>query len=258
MAARGDQNNRFSGVLQIVVYNWHFYAATLVLDLATGYLVGRLSSHKPFVDALLAVAGVSTYWAIASLLASHVIYDRSELYQWAWLAEMLKVRPTRWANIHAGLDQSSEPLMLLFPGSHARTLDIYLPSQMSEPSIKRARRYGKADVVTERADPSQLPLDDAECDAIFLIFVAHELRKPEARVQLFREASRSLPIGGRLVLTEHLRDWKNFAVYGPGAFHFFSEREWLNVSHQAGFELETRRNITPFVRCFVFVKPVDD
>ncbi|HEX9111244.1 MAG TPA: class I SAM-dependent methyltransferase [Terriglobales bacterium] len=238
---------------QILLYNWHFYAAAVVLDLLA-VLWMRFSPPAGVRVVVCLAAAVATFWALSSLLVSHYVYDRSHLYQWNWLPSVLKEDPEDWANIHAGLDQSSESLIRLFPNARHRILDIFAPSEMSEPSIDRARRYTLPAVAAEKANPLALPLEDCECDAIFLIFVAHELRRRPARLQFFHEICRALKPSGCIVLVEHLRDWKNFLAYGPGALHFFSRREWLAVGAQAGFNVTSERSVTPFVRCFVFIK----
>jgi len=187
-------------------------------------------------------------------MVSHYIYDRSRLYQWNWLGAVVKRNPASWANIHAGLDQTSEALIRLFPAAQRRILNVYVPAEMNESSIARARRHIETAAAPEKADPRALPLKNCECDTVFLLFVAHELRRREARLQFFREVGRALNPSGCVVLVEHLRDWKNSLAYGPGALHFFSRREWLAVGSQAGFNLANELRITPFVGCFVFSK----
>ncbi len=200
------------------------------------------------------MAGLATFWAISSLLVSYYVYDRSPLYEWTWLSALLNRAPRSWVNIHAGLDQTSESLARIFPANKQRILDIYTPLEMSEPSIQRARQVSSARFPAEAVNSSLLPLDDGGCDTIFLIFVAHELRRHEVRLRFFQELWRALEQDGSIVLVEHLRDWRNVLVYGPGALHFFSRREWLNLGHESRFDLDREVSITPFVRCFVFTK----
>lgn len=254
MHATNSQPGSCSGVRQIFLYNWHFYAAALVLDLAAVLLLMRFSPQAGIRFAIYLISTLATFWALSSLLVSHYVYDRSQLYQWKWLTALLKDGAGNWANIHAGLDQTSNSLTQLFPSTRRRILDIYLPSEMSEPSIRRARHYAEGATAPEKANPSALPLEDCECDTIFLIFVAHELRSPQARYQLFREIHRALTLGGRVVLVEHLRDWNNVLAYGPGALHFFSGRQWHNVCIKAGLYVVDEFRVTPFVMCFIFAK----
>lgn len=254
MHAANSQPNSFSGVWQIFLYNWHFYAAALVLDLIAVVFLVRFSPPAAIRLTVMLGSAIASFWAVSSLLVSHYIYDRSRLYQWNWLAAVVKRNPVSWANIHAGLDQTSEALIRLFPAARRRILDIYVSSEMSEPSIERARHHMETAAAPEKADPLALPLKNCECDTVFLIFVAHELRRQEARLQFFREVGRALKPSGCVVLVEHLRDWKNFLAYGPGALHFFSRREWLTVGSQAGFKVADELRITPFVGCFVLAK----
>ncbi|HEY2461975.1 MAG TPA: class I SAM-dependent methyltransferase [Candidatus Acidoferrum sp.] len=257
MNAANNQPGNFSGVKQIFLYNWHFYAAAVVLDLLVWFWLRHSLPASASILVCFAAA-LASFWAVSSLLASHYVYDRSDLYQWNWLKSALKRNPQLWINIHAGLDQSSESLVRLFPNSRHRILDIYTQSEMTEPSIRRARNYTPSAVAAERANPLTLPLEDCACDTIFLIFVAHELRSPTTKIQFFHELHRALAPGGCIVLAEHLRDWKNFLAYGPGAFHFFSRRTWLAVAAEAGLSITKEFGIASFVRCFVFTKTVAD
>jgi SAM-dependent methyltransferase len=252
-----NKRSGFSGVWQIFLYNWHFYAATLALDLVAALLM-KSSFPTTVRLGVGVVAAVSTFWVLSSLLASHYIYDLSRLSEWHWLTEVLEKSPDSWLNIHAGLDQTSDSLMRLFPAARHRILDIYFPSEMSEPSIQRARRHAQPPSAPETANPFILPLENCERDVVFVIFAAHELRRRESRLKFFRELRRILRPSGRIVLVEHLRDWKNFVVYGPGVFHFFSRRDWLLIGTQAGFNGAHEVSITPFVRCFVLTKPTFD
>ena len=58
-----------------------------------------------------------------------------------------------------------------------------------------------------------------------------------------------------MLLVEHVRDVANFAVFGPGAFHFLSRAEWLRVVEVAGLRVATERRVTPFVRALALERP---
>lgn len=257
MRAADSQTGGFSGAWQIFLYNWHFYVAAFILDLLAVLLWVRFPLRSEVRIAICLLAVVATFWALSSLLVSHYVYDRSQLYRWTWLAAVLKKNPEVWTNIHAGLDQTTDSLKRLFPSERSRVLDIYLPSEMSEPSIERARRHAQSSFPAEKANPTNLPLKDGECDTVFLIFVAHELRRRKAKLRFFRELNRALQPGGCVVLVEHLRDLNNFLDYGPGAFHFFSRREWLTLSRQSNFNITGELRVTPFVRCLLLTKRSD-
>jgi SAM-dependent methyltransferase len=254
MATITAQPGRFTGVTQIFIDNWPFYAGTVGIDILATLLLATVSPPGPVSFAICLVATVSTFWALSSLVVSHLVYDRSALYEFTWLPTVVRSHPKSWVNIHAGLDQTSEALVRLFPVADPRILDIYDRSQMGKPSITRVREHSVGLLKAERANPLSLPLGDSACDTVFLIFAAHELRHRSARLQLFREIKRSLQPGGRLVLIEHLRDFNNFLAFGPGAFHFFSRHEWLMLGNHAGLFPLGERSVTPFVRCLVFTK----
>lgn len=240
---------RFQGVRQIAAYHWRAYAAAAV------GMAAALLLPAPWRTAALALALPGVLWACVSLAVSYYVYDWSEIYRLDWMERSLLRTPRRWVNIHAGLDETSLALAGLFPQSAGEILDIYDPVEMTEPSIERARHLAGAQPAASPAKWRKLPLRSEGIDTAFVIFAAHELRRPEARIQFFRELKRILSIGGELVLVEHLRDWPNFLAFGPGFFHFLPERAWRLAADAAGFELRLRFPLTPFVRVFVLRRP---
>jgi SAM-dependent methyltransferase len=268
-------HGQFDGVLQIVRYNWTYYAGAIFGATAVVALIGLL--HPPSLVAWLLVVGAiaAVVWLVLSLVVSHYVYDRSDLYRWQWIRDFVLPPPRgerssvlpppcgegrgggmHIVNIHAGLDETSVALQEMFPASEVTILDVYDADDMPEPSIARARQEARSGLAAVSADFRSLPLADASVDLVAVIFVAHELRRREAKEAFFREVERVLKPGGLLLLVEHLRDAWNLCAFGPGAFHFFPRREWLRVTKTAGLDLDGELTRTPFVRAFVFGRPL--
>lgn len=247
------ERDRFHGLLQILRYNQPMYARTGAVALTA--IVAVILLPMPRILAVFIMAGVAAavLWSASSLLVSHWVYDRSLLKQWDWLASLLPQPPRHWASIHAGLDETFGALAQVFSADGGTVLDIYDPKEMTEPSIVRARRLS-LDRAAKPAEFRSLPLPDSSQDAVLLIFAAHELRRPESRLQFFREIVRILVPGGRVVLVEHLRDTSNFLAFGPGFLHFLPRREWLRLASAAGLAVRDERRITPFVDVLVLEK----
>jgi SAM-dependent methyltransferase len=246
-----NARGKYDGLLEILNYNRRFYALTLT-GAAAGIVIATLLPRKPALLLAGAIA-VALGWIVVSLLVSHYVYDRSTLYDLHWMRERLARVPRNWVNIHSGLDQTSEILQSVFPNSQGQILDIYDPKEMTEPSIARAREVSGGGPAALRADFRKLPLADSSCDAMFLIFAAHEIRHRASRVEFFQEVARALAEGGTVILVEHLRDAANFLAFGPGFLHFHSRGEWLYAAASAHFRLQQEMSITPFVHVFVLV-----
>lgn len=251
-AIKAPPRGQYDGVLQIVRYNWPFYVAAVVGGAGVVALV--LLLRPPSLISLILIAGATAavFWLAISVAVSHYVYDRSELYRWQWIRERVMEDPRHVVNIHAGLDETSVALQEIFPASEVTILDIYDDEDMPEPSIARARRDTRGALASVSADFRALPLEPESAELVTLIFVAHELRRREAKEALFREIARILKPGGRLLIVEHLRDTWNFLAFGPGAFHFFPRSEWLAVSRATGLRLTTELKRTPFVTAFGF------
>ena len=246
---------RFRGV-QIIRFNWPQYAAG-VSAAALAFAALRFVP-MPVAVRLVAWVGVflAVFWTGSSLVASHWVYDRAGIYQLQWIKDALVQIPTRWVNLHAGFDEFSIGLRALFPTSHGAVWDFEDARVTTESSIARARRMTTGAPHALKVNHTALPEEAGAFDAAFLIFAAHELRLREARARFFSELFRILRPAGALLLLEHLRDVPNALAFGIGSLHFLGRGEWLRAAGAAGFNLEREFSITPFVRVFLFRKPL--
>lgn len=249
---------RFQGVWQIVRFNVMFYVGA-ILACVLGVAV-LLFFDLPVWLQWVGWGGVALglFWTLGSLAVSWYVYDLSPLYRWQWLPGLFTQPPGQWVNIHCGLDESSPALQGLFGPARGRVLDIYDPQQITEPSIARARALVPPPVTPLAARHDALPLADNFADAVFLLFTAHELRDPIARLKVFRELKRIAAPGARIVLVEHLRDTANFLAFGPGFWHFLPRGEWLRLAAESGLEVTASFKQTPFVTVFVLQGVSDD
>jgi SAM-dependent methyltransferase len=243
-------------MLQILRYNRPMFAKTGAAALVAILGVGLLPIPRLLGVLVLAGVAAGVLWSVSSLLVSHWIYDLSPLSRWDWLARLLPAPPQRWASLHAGLDETFGALKRVFPTASpedGQILDFFDAVEMTEPSIVRARHLS-LDRTATPADFRALPLANGSQDAIFLIFAAHELRRPESRERFFLEIARALAPGSRAVLVEHVRDKWNFLAFGPGFLHFLPRREWLRLAAVAGLIVREDFRITPFVAVLVLEK----
>jgi SAM-dependent methyltransferase len=243
--------SQFAGVIKIVRFNMQFYALSAAALVGVSLLLASRRLPQWLALAVLCGAALVAFWTLSSLLVSWYVYDHVGVTRWQWLRNRIPAPLHRWANVHAGLDESTSALRQLFPAAEGSAVDIYDSREMTEPSIARARRINPS---TEPFKPGQhnaLPLQGRDHDAVFLLFAAHEVRIAEHRTELFRETARVLRDNGCVVLVEHLRDWKNFLAFGPGFLHFHSRQSWLRSIRAAGLEVEQESQITPFVQCFI-------
>ncbi len=236
------------GVTNILRFNWHFYA------LATGVVIACIGAiwWVPVNWGVYAIglAGLVLGSTLVSLLASAYVYDLSDLYRLNFTGGGA-AGAKRVVNVNAGFDETSSILRERFPEAELVVLDFYDPARHTEVSIARARRAYPPYPGTRTVTTDALPLGTASVDRLFLTLAAHEIRDTEERVDFFRECRRVLAPGGRVYVTEHLRDVANFVVYNIGFLHFHSHRSWLAIFAAVGFIMVEERKTTPFVSTFI-------
>lgn len=239
--------SRFQGLRNVAVFNWPYYAFSVMWLVACTVLLLFLDSSW-FVwqirAAVCASALVAGYFGLASLLATHIVYDRSDLYKLCWLEKLPE--PVRVAaSVSAGFDETADLLRRAIPELSLDLYDFFDPAENTEASIARARKMKTAD-----AAPFQNGLRK-KYDTIFLILSAHEMRSPRSRIQFFEQLRAGILPGGQIVMLEHLRNFANFLAYGPGFLHFHSDRRWRQSISNAGGVVKMDFSITPFVRLYV-------
>jgi len=234
------------GVINIIRFNWHFYAASLGTCAALYFVASYLNTAVQFYAYAACILALMTI--LLSLLASFYIYDLSSLYQFDWLK--LPHSSSTIVNINAGFDETSALVKAKFPNAQLITLDFYDPTKHTEISIERARKAYPPFPGTRQVPTSDIQILPKSTDIVLVLLAAHEIRNSAERILFFKELAKILKPNGTIFLMEHLRDFPNFLVFNIGAFHFHSRASWRSDLKNAGLSVEKETKITPFVSLF--------
>ncbi|MBK7969925.1 MAG: methyltransferase domain-containing protein [Bacteroidetes bacterium] len=236
----------FQGVLNIIRFNWHFYAVAGVVIFTLIFFKEILPQQLQYV--ILAAIIMTILNIIISLSVSFYIYDVSDLYKLKWLPDTNKKQVL---TINAGFDETSDLIINKFPLTELTICDFYNSKKHTEVSIERARKAYPPAAKTMQVVTDSLPFPDNSFDYSFTILAAHEIRNENERVQFFKELSRVTKITGYIYVTEHLRDLNNFMAYSIGFFHFHSKPTWLRTFEKANLSFYKDIKVTPFVTTFI-------
>ncbi len=249
-ASTAPARARFQGAVQIVRFNWPWYAAAVVLVAVGVLILETVSLDRRIAAAVLAGVGLAVFWLASSVVVSHAVYDRSAIASGGWLGRTLPGKPRTIANFHAGLDETSPLLSSQFPAARLSVFCFYDDQAMKEASIERARRRSRAEEASVPIDFAQIPMKDGALCAAFVVFSAHELRDASDRLAFFEGLRRVLDPEGDLVVVEHVRNAWNVFAFGPGSRHFLTRSAWLRSFGGAGFTIREEFRVTPFVTVF--------
>jgi SAM-dependent methyltransferase len=241
------------GVLNIIRFNWHFYAIALGLSAIMLYAAGYFQS--PFRGLIYIFTALALSSTLVSLLVSFYVYDASAIYRLDWIGQNHSEKVI--VNINAGFDETSHLLQEKFKHAKLIALDFYHPEQHTEVSIKRARKAYPPYPGTKQIATSNIELEDSSADKIFVILAAHEIRDEVERIAFFEELRRIIKPTGQIYITEHLRDLPNFLAYTLGFFHFYAQSTWLKTFYEAHLFIRQEIKLTPFISTFILEKNGD-
>lgn len=233
------------GLCNIIRFNRHFYliAGTALFCVWLFHRELPSSLRAPLLGlSCLAAAAIAV-----SLLVSWYVYDRSDIYRLRWLQPP---EPSDILNIHAGFDETSAIIRALCPESRLVVCDFYDPKRHTEISIRRARKAYPPTEATISVSSGYLPFPDRSFGVAVVFMSAHEIRNARERSIFFGEIRRVMRPGGRIFVTEHLRDLPNFLAYTVGFFHFYGRSAWLRTFSIAGLTLVKELKTTPFISTF--------
>jgi hypothetical protein len=235
----------------VVSFNRHFFGlALLATAVGTALLVSVESTA--IRTALAMGVGLALYFMIASVVATFITYDASDLYKLRWWpARCLGRPPSAGVLVHAGFDAASSSVRANYPQMRLGILNFFEAGTTTEASIRRAHQQNPLTDLEERISPVAWPEESRSQDVVFILNTAHELRKLDQRIAFFMEAKRGLKDGGKIIVIEQLRDFVNFACFGVAAYHFLSRGTWLRSFTGAGLKVADEFRITPFLRAFV-------
>jgi hypothetical protein len=238
----------FQGVINIIRFNWHFYALAFAL-ITSLFTITVLFPYQYNWIYYLIIVGV-TLGTTLSLIASYYIYDVSNLYSLKWLDDLEIKQGSHLLNINAGFDETSHLLKQKYPNTDLTVMDFYNPAKHTEISIEKARKAYPPYAGTLRIDTTNIGLLTKSIDCAFVILAAHEIRDKQEQIIFFKQLRYALNDEGKIVVVEHNRDVYNFLVYNLGCFHFFSPSRWKEVFRNSGLELKQIKKITPFINVY--------
>ncbi|MFD7709786.1 hypothetical protein [Streptomyces sp. NPDC059786] len=154
---------RHSGVRDVIAYNWPQYATGVAVALAAATVAGRLP--PPLRRLARAGSAAAVTLLGTATVASWYVYDRSDLYTYDWLAELLPATPSAYAVVSTGLDEVSAPLAERWPNARHTAVDLYDPALTNEGSIRRARRRVSPPAHAVAGGPGPWPRPAAATDA---------------------------------------------------------------------------------------------
>lgn len=243
------ERKSYQGVYNIVRFNWHFYLIAFIL------IVFLFNYGDVFGESLrfyATIFGILVSFSIfSSLLISYYIYDVSPLYKFQFLPDL---NSKKVLNLTAGFDETSPILKDQFPKIDLIVCDFYNAEKHTEVSIKRARKAYPKIENTLSISTDLLPFENNTFEYVVAIFSAHEIRNDEERILFFKEINRVTKPAGKIFVTEHLRDFNNFAAYNIGYFHFHSLKTWLKTFHNSRLKISGKIKTTPFVNTFILIK----
>ena len=234
------------GVLNVVKFNWHFYAIIL------GIITVILLTFARFPDFYQALALTFVFFLIMpvliSLLITYKVYDATNLYELTWLQDYKG--DSTIASFNAGFDETTLSMRKKMPRANIIALDFYDEKKHTEVSIKRARKAYPQVAGTIAVHTTDIPLEENSVDLAVGFLSMHEIRDEAERIEFFKNLKKILKPDGEVILIEHLRDLPNFLAYNIGFLHFHSHATWIHTFNEAGFKLQEEEKINPFMSKF--------
>ncbi|WP_278553855.1 methyltransferase domain-containing protein [Elizabethkingia bruuniana] len=189
---------------------------------------------------------------IASVVASYILYDHSDLYELNDLQEIIDFRNTESVIlIHASFDPLSGPLGKKYKNLDLVVCDIYGNRHEHEKGIEISKKVFPPNPAEIKISPNKLPFEDKSVDVILAVTSLHEILNHKDRVLFFKEAKRIVKDNGVIVMSEQFQNIINFIFFNIGAFHFLTKKQWEKAISEAGLKVVVNKKNTPFANTLI-------
>ncbi|WP_158624829.1 class I SAM-dependent methyltransferase [Gynurincola endophyticus] len=203
------------------------------------------------ISVVVTIFIVMILMTILPLFFTHIIYDRSSLYN----TDQFDLKnESKVLNIHSGFDDISDKILKAYPSLDLTIADFYDPALHTEASIAKAREIYPPHASTIKIKTKCIDFPDESFDKIILFQSAHEIRKQEERIFFFKEINRILKKRGEVIVVEHLRDFPNFIGFNIGFLHFHSLKTWMITFSESRFQVSASYKIKRFITHFKLKK----
>lgn len=235
----------------VILFNYRKIILGAIISLILFILSFRVDSLE-WVLFLRIISVLIILNIIASITASYILYDKSDLYELNNLKGIVDWNATDHAVlVHASFDPLSGYLEEKYPDLHLTVCDIYGNRHEHESGINVSKKLFPPNEKEIRISPDKLPFEDGSQDIILAVTAVHEILDHDQRVLFFKEAKRVVKKGGLIIISEQFRDVTNFIFFNIGAFHFLSRKQWEKAISSAGLEISENKKITPFADMLV-------
>lgn len=204
---------------------------------------------------LRVLSGLIILNIFASLLASYILYDNSDLYELNNLKGIVDWNKTENVIlVHASFDPLSKSLEEKYPNLNLIVCDIFGNRHEQEKGIETSKKIFPPNPKEIKIKPHQLPFEDRSQNVILAITALHEILDHDQRVLFFKQAKRVLKDDGLIVISEQFRNFTNFVFFNIGAFHFLSKKQWKKAISEAGLVIVENKKITLFANMLILKK----
>jgi SAM-dependent methyltransferase len=205
--------------------------------------------------ALKILSGLIILNIIASLVASYILYDNSDLYDLKNLNGIIDLQKTENAIlVHASFDPLSKELEEKYPNLNLTVCDIFGNRHEMEKGIETSKKVFPPNPKEIKIIANKLPFENESQEVILAITALHEILDHDQRVLFFKEAKRVLKDNGVIIVSEQFRDFTNFIFFNIGAFHFLSRKQWLRAIKDADLKIVNNMKITFFADMLIVKK----
>lgn len=190
-----------------------------------------------------------------SILASYILYDKSDLYKLEKLPNYLNFKDVKKiVLLHASFDPFSQKFQEKHSNTELIVFDIYGNRHEHESVVSISKKVFPPNPNEIKVNPSSLPLASNSQDMIIAITSLHEILSHKKRVEFFTEAKRVLKTDGVILVSEQMRNSVSFLFFNIGAFHFLSKKKWKLAIKQSKLELFDTKKITMFAEMMIIKK----